>query len=317
MTPVLILDTDMDTDCDDAAALALAMLFHRQGHIRLGAVICDVLSPWPAAYTRAALNSYGLDDIPVGMNCHCHNSAAYASYIDQLRTKAFPFYNEIVARQHGLTSGNIPGLSEAIALYRRTLAASEDHHVVICAIGLLSLLPALLNSAPCKHSPLPGRDLVKRKVCELVTMANAPFPQGTEVFNWRMDAPHAATAIADWPTPITVSWTGSDILATPPELPHGNPIHDAYRIWHRGKQDLHRPSWDLAATLWAAQQYPDLFTRRGSALLTLNPPDATYQWTVPTTTRNHGCLYPNTTSKAITSVIQKLLNEATFAGQLR
>lgn len=316
MTPVLIFDTDMDTDCDDAGALALAMHFHRLGRIRLGAVICDVLSPWPGAYTRATLNTYGLEDIPIGINCHCHNSAAYAAYIDQLRAKAFPFYNELIARQHGLTPGNTPGLSDAIALYRRVLAASADRNVVICAVGLLSLLPALLASAPCEVSPLPGRELVKRKVCELVTMANAPFPEGAEVFNWRMDAAHAASALADWPTPITVSWCGSDILTTPPDQPPANPIHDAYRIWHRGKQDLHRPSWDLVATLWAARQHPELFTRRASAHISLNPQNAHYQWATSNTTsakdtHSHGCLYPNTTSEAITAVMQKLLNEAT------
>lgn len=311
MPPILILDTDMDTDCDDAGALALAMLFHRQGYIRLGAVVCDVLSPWPSAYTRVALNAYGLEEVPVGLNCHYHNSSAYTAYIDQLRTKNFPFYNELIARQHGLVPGKIPGLVDAIALYRRVLADSADQGTVICAVGLLTLLPALLASAPCKYSPLSGHELVKRKVRELVTMAKAPFPQGEEAFNWRMDAANAASANANWPTPITVSWCGDDILTSPPDQPPGNPIYEAYRIWQRGKQDLRRSSWDLIATLWAAGLHTDLFIRRTPAQLSFNPENAHYQWTFEKDTGNHGCLYPNTSNEAITAIIQKLLDEAT------
>ncbi|NMA47227.1 MAG: hypothetical protein GX945_11775 [Lentisphaerae bacterium] len=311
MPTILIFDTDMDTDCDDAGALALAMLFHRQGHIRLGAVICDVLSPWPAAYSRVALNAYGLEDVPVGLNCHCHNSAAYAAYIEQLRAKNFPFYNELIARRHGLTPGKIPGLHEAIALYRRVLADSADQGAVICAVGLLTLLPALLASAPCEYSPLPGRELVKRKVRELVTMANAPFSEGGEVFNWRMDAVNAASALANWPTPITVTWCGGDILTSPPAQPPANPIHEAYRIWQRGKQDLRRSSWDLIATLWGARQHPELFTRRAPAQLSFNPQNAHYEWALGKGSRDHGCLYPNINNEALTAVIQEFLNEAT------
>lgn len=311
MPTILIFDTDMDTDCDDAGALALAMLFHRQGHIRLGAVICDVLSPWPAAYSRVALNAYGLENIPVGLNCHCRNSTAYAAYIEQLRAKNFPFYNELIARRHGLTPGKIPGLVEAIALYRRVLADSPDQGAVICAVGLLTLLPALLASAPCEYSPLPGRELVKRKVRELVTMANAPFSEGGEVFNWRMDAANAASALANWPTPITVTWCGGDILTSPPAQPPANPIHEAYRIWQRGKQDLRRSSWDLIATLWAARQRPELFIRRAPAQLSFNPQNAHYQWTLGKDTNDHGCLYPNTSNEALAAIIQELLNEAT------
>jgi purine nucleosidase len=310
MQTILILDTDMDTDCDDAGALALAMLFHRQGQLQLGAVICDPLSPWPAAYTRAALDYYGLSAIPVGLNSHCHNSTVYNGYIEQLRAKDFPFYNEAIARREGLLPGQVPGLVDAIALYRRVLAASADQQVVICAVGLLTLLPALLDSGPCAYSPLPGRELVARKVRELVSMAKAPFPAGVEAFNWRMDSPHAADAIARWPGPITVSFYGDEILTLPPNTPPDNPIHSAYRIWQRGKTTLHRASWDLIAVLWAAQQHGELFLRRGPASLRLDPRNAHYHWELHDSAGMHGCLYPNADNDAITAALQNLLKQA-------
>ena len=45
----LIIDTDFETDCDDAGALAVACALADAGRIRLLGVNASVCSPWPAA----------------------------------------------------------------------------------------------------------------------------------------------------------------------------------------------------------------------------------------------------------------------------
>jgi|GEM_PF-3044671 len=54
MTPTgFILDTDLDTDCDDVGAIAMAHARHRHGTLRLQAVICS--APVPACGPCAVL----------------------------------------------------------------------------------------------------------------------------------------------------------------------------------------------------------------------------------------------------------------------
>ena len=64
--PMIILDTDLDTDCDDAGALSVLHALDRGGNCRLAGVICGSPIEACAAAARAINLAAGRADIPVG-----------------------------------------------------------------------------------------------------------------------------------------------------------------------------------------------------------------------------------------------------------
>ena len=63
--PILIYDTDMDTDCDDAGAIAMLLQAHLAGKIELIGVAADSVSPYAAPCCEVLTRYYGVD-VPIG-----------------------------------------------------------------------------------------------------------------------------------------------------------------------------------------------------------------------------------------------------------
>jgi len=146
-------------------------------------------------------------------------------------------------------------LPEATGLYRSILADQPDSSVTIVTVGFLSNLDDLLKSGPDEHSPLEGRDLVRAKVLQLVTMGGR-FPEGGE-FNIRIDSAASQYAIEHWPTKII--FTGGEIgpkILTGKQLINrnykANPVKEVYRICMELGEPEGRPSWDQTAVVIAA-----------------------------------------------------------------
>lgn len=261
MHPTFILDTDIDTDCDDAAALAVLHSLADQGELEIAGVICDTPNPWAGACAAAINRACGRPEIPVGVSFRPYEENA--RYCDHYRRAAAAgvIYNEAVARRAGVIPGRGFVPLDGVALYRRILAAAEDRSVTVCAIGLLTVLADLLRSGPCEYSPLSGRELVSRKVKRLVTMAEAAFPEGRDGFNWEMDRESAAAVLNFWPSRLTVNAIGRQVLTGGRVLgclPEENPMAMAYRIFGRNNPEFRRPSWDQITVLAAANACPDL-----------------------------------------------------------
>src|SRR5690606_30024778 len=89
---------------------------------------------------------------------------------------------------------------DAVTLYRRILATSDDRSVTVLSIGNFINLANLLKSKPDQYSPLSGQKLVKRKVDRMVAMAGK-FPRGRET-NIINDVNSSLSVIPHWPTPI-------------------------------------------------------------------------------------------------------------------
>ena len=262
----LILDTDLDTDCDDVGALAMAHALHRRGVIRLDAVICS--APVPACGPCALLLNEvaGVPALPVGTFTvpAARRSPRFDLYDDHRRRAQAHYgpaglYNEILVRDR--YGAKPPALPSALSVYRRVLAHAAEKSVVICAIGTLSALAELLDSEPDNSSPLPGRELVARRVRLLVSMAIGTYPAGRDAFNWIMDLEGAARVLKHWPTELAVSPAGEDVqtgAALGEACPVGNPFRRAYEI-HRGGPGRSRSSWDQVALLYAAGLAPEVF----------------------------------------------------------
>ena len=185
----IIFDTDIGTDVDDAGALAILHVLADRGEARILAAVSANQNRWSAPAIDVINTYYGRADLPIGSSKSGPNPEEW--------------YHESVPQfPHDLTTGD--DAPEAVALYRKILAAQPDQGVTIVVVGWLTNMAELLNSKPDEHSPLNGRELVKAKVKELVSMGGTwpnSFKDEGE-YNFHMDGPAAHKVISDWPGKI-------------------------------------------------------------------------------------------------------------------
>jgi inosine-uridine nucleoside N-ribohydrolase len=255
----IILDTDLQSDCDDAGAIAALHALADLGECEiLGMGVCSS-APFVTPCLRALNTFLGRPDLPIGTL--------------QLRPGVLlqpnsNYYTESVAKRFcSDTELNAP-LEDVVGVYRRLLAAQPDGSVTMVAIGFLRNFLLLLGSKPDEHSPLTGLELVRLKVNELVSMGGRLEHDNEEPeFNWGFDG-HGMLARAvfqEWPTPITVTdgnlgktvMTGERLRS----LPETNVVRAVYETWFDGIQrfehwyrgDWQRSSWDQTAVLYAVR----------------------------------------------------------------
>lgn len=238
----VIFDTDLCTDYDDAGALAMLHAMADNGEAEILATVSDNTARRTVACVELINAFYGRPDIPVG--CVPKDGVLHETedWIEK-------YVGEYPQFKHGLST-NAP---DAVAVYRQTLAAAPDKSVTVIAVGFMTNLRLLLQSAD-------GKDLAAKKVKQLVCMAGQ-FPHGRENNVWR-DALSAKYVFENWPTPILFSgWeiginirTGLKLVAAES---HGNPIREIYKL-RIGKEPGH-PSWDQTAVLVAIRGCGDYF----------------------------------------------------------
>lgn len=277
----IILDTDIDTDCDDAGALAVLHALQSQKLATLLGVVCSIPHSCCAVTVQAINAAYGRVDIPVGLVRVPDWAASprYEAYRRHRERSRATLYNEIIAGQVDAPARSHV-FPEAVSLYRELLAAAPDGSVTICAIGTMSALAQLLDSKADSHSPLTGVELVRRKVLRLVAMALADYPSGSDKFNWSMDLVAAGKVLSEWPTELIVSSPGADILTGArlmASIPASHPVNLAYRTFLRDAT-ANRPSWDQVAVLYGVLGDSDmLVTKRGMGL-ELDVQTGAHQW---------------------------------------
>ena len=250
--PQLIFDTDMDTDCDDAGAFAMIAHAVQQGRAQLLGVIADVVNPYAAACCEALCRHYSLN-CPIG-TIYAHEypesetdrCTAYRAHSAKMGVRQ---YNHLFAQSVGKTDRDYPAAAQ---VYRQVLAAADDGSVTIACVGLLTALEHLLLSQPDDISPLSGAELLRRKVCRVISMGY-PEKEGPN-FNWDMDAPGAQRFLQDCPVPVYASGYGTSVITgahLSGKLPADHPLRQIYEIWNG--ESCGRSSWDLIATLYALE----------------------------------------------------------------
>lgn len=281
----LILDTDLDTDCDDAGTLALLHALADAGECELAAVVCSAPIAACAGAARAINAAYGRAGIPVAaVRVPDYGSApawqAYRAHRANARIGGEnATYADLLARTRP------PGepVEDAVALYRRLLAAAAPGSLAICGIGTLTALAQLLASGPDAASPLSGRELAARAVRELTVMAICDHPAGADRFNWAMDLPSAAAVIAGWPGALSVSSAGQSIptgARFTAAAPDGHPVRTAY-VSFLGGAGRERPSWDQVTALYAVRGLAGPYALSGPRELVLDPVAGGHRWLPP------------------------------------
>jgi inosine-uridine nucleoside N-ribohydrolase len=241
----IILDTDIGPDYDDAGAMAVLHALADKGEAIPLAVIAsnknDLVAP-----TIDIINTYfGRPDLPIG--------APKGAAADIGAWQKWP---EMLVQKYPHRVKSTEDVEDAVVLYRKILAREPDNSVIIASIGFLTNLSNLLNSHPDKYSDLPGRELVKRKVSKLVSMAGW-FPKGRE-YNLLTDSVASSNVFNDWPTPVIFS--GFEIgneIKTGLRFVHDTALHGpikdvfAFCIPKKKEDSAGRMSWDETTVLVA------------------------------------------------------------------
>jgi len=272
-TPI-IFDTDMDLDCDDAGALAVLHALMDFNETKILGVIVDVPFEASAKCVMIINNYYNRPEIPVGLLevVDYEKGKKYQLYRGTKKqiAKFRDYYTKAVVEHYSSDITESQKIWESVNLYRHLLSNSEDHSVVIVAVGLLTALKALLDSPPDDLSPLNGIDLVKLKVKKLVTMGIGRFPSAQAEFNWLMDWQSARFVISHWPTDLVVQSNGTQFLTGNKlsiKTPESNPVRKIYETYLKGPR-RENDSWDLITALYSVRgSEPYLEEKKGYRLI--------------------------------------------------
>ena len=231
--PRILFDTDMLTDCDDAAALAVLHAMADAGECEILATVVSVPRVESAATVDAINRWYGRPNLPLGMvkRGGVNQRSAYVAGIatgcpSRVRSAA-----------------DVP---DAVATYRDVLEAQPDGSVVVVTVGYLTNLRDLLDVAGEGGRPS-GIDLVRRKVRAWVCMGGnfVGDPPRDDLklgnVNFQRDAAAAVAAVQRWPTPVV--FVGREIGSVPSGLeagavlartPAASPVRRAYELYFGG-----------------------------------------------------------------------------------
>ncbi len=243
----VILDTDIGPDYDDVGAMAVLHALADAGEARPLAVMSSNKNELVAP-TISVLNTYfGRPELPVGA----------PKSTDACNYKAVQEWPELLVKKYPHRIRSTSEAPDAVTLYRKILAQQPDKSVTIVSIGFLTNLAGLLQSHPDQYSRLEGRDLVTKKVKQLVSMAGK-FPEGRE-YNLFIDSVASRDVFLHWPTPVIYSGfeiglkiiTGKQLSEN--EAIKNSPVKDAYvkAMPYRKGDHNGRHSWDQTAVLVA------------------------------------------------------------------
>lgn len=296
----------MAEDVDDVGALALLHALADAGEAEILACMISVPHEYVGPCIDAINTFYGRPDIPIGnvkgfqRGYPQDNGQEIPSNYAQKMAETFP---------HSLKKSS--DAEDAVALYRKILAAQPDKSVQIVSVGFLTNLKNLLNSTADAASPLNGEELVAKKVSQWVCMG-AIFPNRGREYNVMMDTGASVRAINDWPTPIIFSGfeIGARIFTANAlkSKPETNPIRMGYEWYWDKKENINRESWDLTTVLYAvrgAEPYWKL-SEPGKCLMHATHGYGESEW-IPFSKGNHRYLIEKMPPAEVGTVIDELL----------
>ena len=251
----IIYETDMETDCDDAGALAMLHALQDNGEVDLLAVMHNTSDDFSVGYIDAVNTYYGHPDLPIGAYKKDDTySRDIAILLNCCTDYTQPIVNDTRFKQDVNTRADVP---EAVDLYKKILQQQPDSSVVIVSVGYLLNLKNLINDDL-------GLQLVRKKVKDLILIGRTWFPKDTMLplsMNLGGQQINHTAAMASmkvfehWPTPIHVAGNfmpkpyhrGKELIRTP----ENNPVREAYRIYRERYEDWDHHLADLETVYYA------------------------------------------------------------------
>jgi inosine-uridine nucleoside N-ribohydrolase len=252
----IIFDTDMLTDCDDAAALGILHKLADNGESEILATMITSSHPMSAPVVEAINTYYKRKEIPIGVPKN--GLGVYRSHSVFLDSVALEF-------PHTLKSND--DAPDAVSLYRQILRKQPDHSVVILTVGYMSNLKPLLQSESDNYSSLNGMELVKQKVKVWICMGgNFPIDDASDNVNFTRDSTASVYTLTHWPGEIV--FVGREIGHTIfagdrlKETSLDNPIRRAYQLHRERDRKSHwnHHTADLAAVMFAVRGLNDYWS---------------------------------------------------------
>ncbi|KAK2614787.1 hypothetical protein N8I77_001589 [Diaporthe amygdali] len=308
----LIIDTDLFSDCDDTSALLLAATSQK---VNLVAVNINYPSSFSALAASAILSHYGHDEVPIGISRPLNNN----TFIDT-RSYELGEYASKVAYQWrcedcAVRWNHVEDDSwEPVALYRKTLSEAADGSVTIASIGFFDNLSGLLDSPADSYSDLTGRELIERKVAELVVMGGG-YPTGHEFNFWGYNSSATAHVINNWQGPLVFSGaelgghvsSGGDFMA---RAPLSDPVRAAYVYY---TYNTSRFSWDPLTMLYAIEGLGELFEFGNEAGYNLVQANGSNTWITDENIRNQHWLKLKVDNTTAAGTLDEMMLEASWS----
>ncbi len=253
---LVIFETDLGNDVDDAMALDLFFKYMDEGKIDLAAIMLNKPGDTPAEYADILCTWYGHPEVQIGIikeGADCARDAVqYAEAVCAMKdADGAPLF----AR----TRSSFSDLPLAVDLYRKILSEAPDQGVVIVSTGFSTNLARLLETPADGYSPLTGRELVARKVSLLSTMAGVAGNEMQPEYNIIKDIPAAKKVFSEWPgrivdspfeVGISIRYPGSSIERDF-SWAGAHPMVEAYKVYNKMPYD--EPTWDITSFLYAVE----------------------------------------------------------------
>ena len=258
--PRVIFDTDIDSDVDDVGALAMLLNMHKNGDIKLSAIIVTSDDPYAPLCVSAICNFYEEPDIPIGFLKGQENLKNHSRYTRQISEK------------FGSAFTNHTQVEDGTELYRRILAESKNNSVKIITVGHLTSFMKLLQSAPDKYSKLTGQKLAQKRVAQWYCMGGQ-YPSGKEANFYRPDPHSTHFCLQNWRKPVVFcGWEiGNKVLSGGKRikelLTEQHPVYQAYKLYNNFAS---RPSWDQLAVYLLCDDSDKFIERVGSGYCEIN-----------------------------------------------
>ena len=205
--PLIILDTDIGSSTDDLFAMEMLYRYEREGRCRLLGVVVDRMGEECTACADVMDTYFGRPNLPIGLERNgIENPAVWIDY------KALPTYTTAEGQpMFSRTITDYAALPDGWRLYRRLLAAQEDHSVSIVSTGFVTALAQLLQSEGDEFSSLGGAELVRRKV-KCIYLMGGVFGTSVEPdFNFAQGITFAQAFFDLWPQEVDMVFSPMEV----------------------------------------------------------------------------------------------------------
>lgn len=258
----IIFDSDMGPDYDDVGAITILHAMADNGYAKILATVASTKYEGVAGVFSAFNTYFKRPNLLIGVP---KGNASVA--------KDWQHWTDTVLAKYPHRIKENSEVPNAVDVYRKVLAKQPDKSVTIVTVGFLTNLANLLESKADKYSPLSGKELVSKKVKQLVSMAGS-FPAGRE-YNVFSDSAASKKVFENWPTTILFDGfqigekikTGLPLIKN--EKIKNSPIKDVFSICiSKSKDDADgRMSWDEVAVLIAIKGYEPWFTTKHGKII--------------------------------------------------
>ena len=282
--PLIILDTDIGSSTDDLFAMEMLYRYEREGRCRLLGVVVDRMGEDCAACADVMNTYFGRGDLPIGLERNgIENPSVWIDY------KAMPTYtNDNGSSMFERSVSDYATLPEGWRLYRRLLAAQEDHSVSIVSTGFVTALAQLLQSEGDEFSSLGGAELVRRKV-KCIYLMGGVFGTSVEPdFNFAQGITFAQAFFDLWPQEVDMVFSpmevGQEIEYVPDSVIADvawTDIHPIKQVYMQCDCNTGQMMWDPMVVIQAVEG-DTVFSLSERGTVTLTPQAETLFTPTPT-----------------------------------